>query len=142
MDSNKQKKISDIIQTFNRQISQILKIVNNVQKNNIDVEWFQRILRIIRNENPPLVLEKCIDKFWDNREKIINRDVIFFMNGKQAYSKFIKNDERKEWIEGLIDLIQLKYKKLTNEQTVYIWDKLNSMLQCIIQYRILIGDFT
>lgn len=141
MNSDRQKKISNILQRFNRQTSQILKIMKIIEKNNMDIEWVQRILRILRNENPPLVLEKCIDKFWDNREKIIARDVDFFLAGNNAYDKFIKNDERKEWIEGIIDMIKKKQKLLTEEQRDYIWDRLNNMLQCIIEYRITVGDF-
>ena len=141
MNSDKQKKISDILQRFNRQTSQIIKIIKMIEKNNIDIEWIQRVLRILRNENPPLVLEKCIDKFWDNRQKIIERDLDFFTGGNGAYNKFIKEDERKEWIEGIIDMIKKKQKLLTGEQRTYIWDRLNNMLQCIIEYRIAVGDF-
>ena len=143
MNSDKQKKISDILQQFNRQISQILKIAKNVEKNknNIDIEWIQRVLRILRNENPPLILEKCIDKYWDNREKIIARDIDFFMCGNSSYGKFIKDDNRKDWIEGIINMLKNTQKLLTDEQRTYIWDRLNTMLQCIIEYRIIVGDF-
>jgi hypothetical protein len=141
MSFDKQKKISDILQKFNRQTSQILKIIKMIEKNNIDIEWIQRILRILRNENPPLVLEKCIDKFWYNKEKIIARDTEFFINENIAYRQYIKDDERKEWIEGIIDIIKKKQSLLTEEQRTYIWDKLNNMLQCIIEYRIVVGDF-
>jgi hypothetical protein len=141
MNSNKQKKISDILQKFNRQTSQILKIIKSIEKDNVDIEWIQRILRILRNENPPLVLEKCIDKFWSNRKKIIERDTDFFTDGNNAYKTFIKEDERKEWIQGIIDMIKKKQKSLTEEQRTYIWDRLNNMLECIIEYRIVVGDF-
>jgi hypothetical protein len=141
MNVDKQKKISNILQRFNRQTSQILKIIKIIEKNNIDVEWIQRILRILRNENPPLVLEKCIDKFWYNKEKIISRDTDFFINENKAYRNYIKDDDRKEWIEGIIDMIKKKQALLTEEQRTYIWDRLNNMLQCIIEYRIIVGDF-
>jgi hypothetical protein len=141
MNVDKQKKISNILQQFNRQTSQILKIIKIIEKNNIDVEWVQRILRILRNENPPLVLEKCIDKFWYNKEKIISRDTDFFINENKAYRNYIKDDDRKEWIEGIIDMIKKKQSLLTEEQRTYIWDRLNNMLQCIIEYRIIVGDF-
>jgi hypothetical protein len=141
MNADKQKKISNILQRFNRQTSQILKIIKIIEKNNIDIEWIQRILRILRNENPPLVLEKCIDKFWYNKEKIISRDTDFFINENKAYKNYIKDDDRKEWIEGIIDMIKKKQALLTEEQRTYIWDRLNNMLQCIIEYRIIVGDF-
>lgn len=141
MNVDKQKKISNILQRFNRQTSQILKIIKIIEKNNIDIEWIQRILRILRNENPPLVLEKCIDKFWYNKEKIISRDTDFFINENKAYKNYIKDDDRKEWIEGIIDMIKKKQALLTEEQRTYIWDRLNNMLQCIIEYRIVVGDF-
>jgi hypothetical protein len=38
-------------------------------------------------------------------------------------------------------MIQKKQKLLTEEQNKYIWDRLNTMLECIIEYRILVGDF-
>lgn len=142
MYSDKQKKISIIIQQFNRHLSKILKISQEVDKDNIDLEWIRRVVRILRDENPPLVLERCINKLWDNSEQIIARDKNFFIdNINDLNKKYIKNDERKEWIEGIVDYLRKKADILTKDQTEDVWDCLNGMLENVIKYRILIGDF-
>ena len=63
MDTKKEKKISDIIQYFNRQISNIFKAIDNASyeiQHNPDIDWVRRVTKIVRNENPPYILEKSI----------------------------------------------------------------------------------
>jgi hypothetical protein len=143
MDSKKEKQISDIIQYFNRQVSNIFKVIDNNGgdiQNNPDIDWIRRITKIIRNENPSLMLEKSIDKLWDNKDKIIARDADFLVN-KKITSKYIKDDSRKEWLNGIIDFIRNRYTDLTPEDTDRVWKSINNMLQAVIKYRILKDDF-
>ena len=142
MDPDNEKKKNDIIQQFSRYLSRLLKTANEIDNGNVTLEWVTRVIRILRNENPPLVLEKCIDKLWDNSEKIIARDKDFFLdNIDDLNEKYIKKDERQEWIEGIVSHIKKKINVLSDDQTTDVWDSLNGMLENVIKYRILIGDF-
>ena len=114
MDSDKQKKISTILDDFNRQVSRILKVAETKEKNNVDVIWVRKTISLIRQENPPLMIEKCTDKIWDNREHIMKRDLDFFL--KNSFGQYVKNDERKEWLTGLISMVQKKMVVLSDEE--------------------------
>jgi hypothetical protein len=140
MDSDKQKKISTILDNFNRQVSRIMKIAEAKEKDNIDVIWVRKLISLIRQENPPLILERCIDKLWDNREQIMKRDMDFFL--KNSFGKYVKDDDNKEWLTGLISMVQKKQALLSEDEKKYIWDCINKMLECVIQYRIIMGDFS
>lgn len=143
MDSKKYKEISDIIQYFNRQVSNIFKVIDNKEdiiKNNPDIDWVRRITKIVRNENPPYMLEKSIDKLWENKDSILNRDLNFLIDNDVAH-KYIKNDCRKEWIEGMLDLFMKNLDNLNTDERDYLWKCINNMLQAVIKYRIINEDF-
>jgi hypothetical protein len=143
MNNKKEKQISDVIQYFNRQVSNIFKVIDSQDdsvSNNPDVDWLRRVTKIIRNENPPYMLERAVDKLWDNKDKIIERDSAFLINKKMT-SKYIKNDSRKEWMEGMMDFVRNRYTDLSPDETECVWKCINNMLQAVIKYRILKDDF-
>ena len=143
MDHKKEKEINDVIQYFNRQVSNIFKVIDTKDdsiQSNPDVDWLRRITKIIRNENPPYMLEKSVDKLWDNRVAILAKDADFLVK-KELVSKYIKNDERKEWMEGLMSFIRSKYLILNPTELDYLWNCINAMLQSVIKFRILKDDY-
>jgi hypothetical protein len=143
MDHKKEKEINDIIQYFNRQVSNIFKVIDGKDDsiiNNLDVDWVRRVTKIIRNENPPYMLEKSVDKLWENRDAIISKNADFLLT-KEVVNKYIKNDERKEWMEGMCDFIRSKYTSLNSTELEYMWKCINAMLQSVIKYRIIKNDF-
>ena len=139
MDSKKQKEISDVLQQFNRQVTKLFKIVDLIVPGDPNIDWARRIVKICRNENPAIILEKCIDKLWDNKEPIMKRDAEFFRD--RSYDKYIKTDENKEWLDRLTNLIKTKYFDLSNQEQSYIWDCMDNMLKNVIKYRLLQEDF-
>jgi hypothetical protein len=139
MNSNKQKEISDVLQQFNRQVTKLLKIAESIIPNNHTIDWAKRVIKIIRNEDPPAILERCVDKLWDNREPIMKRDAEFFKVCK--LDKYIKNDENKEWLDKLVNLIKTKYFELNANEQSYIWDCMEELLKNVIKYRLLQDDF-
>ena len=70
----------------------------------------------------------------------MNRDHNFFMS-KSVSDKYIKNDERKEWMEGMVLFIRSRYKDLSDDELDRIWKCINNMLQCVIKYKILKNEF-
>lgn len=144
MDLKKEKEISDIIQYFNRQVSNVLKTLvsknHDLLQNNSDLDWVRRVTKIARDINPPLMLEKSMDKLWDNKDAIIARDINFFKQ-KEVISKYIKNDCRKEWMESMISFIEHNIDILDEDEYDYLWKCINNMLQAVIRYRIVKDDF-
>jgi len=141
MNLKKEKEISDIIQHFNRQISKIFKLVESMDdiQNNLDFDWVKRVVKIAKNVNPSYIIDRSIDRLWDSREFIINRDEQFIISNHA--DKYIENDCRKEWMEGLFQFIRSKYAVLKKEEINYLWDCINNMLEAVIKYRIIQQDF-
>ena len=89
MNSDHQKKVSVVLQTFSSDIAQLLKLVDNKLAGNLEVDRLKRIIRIARDEEPLLIINKCKDKIWDSREKILAEDEDFFVAKK--FDEYIKN---------------------------------------------------
>lgn len=133
---DKEKQLSDVLQKFNRGVSRIMKVVSIIEKNNVDIEWLRSQLSLVRDTNPCLILEKCMDKFWAYNVQIMNRSDAFFLN-PDVGKKFIKDDENKEWLENFVKMIRDKLPLLTDDQRTRIWDCLNAMLEATLEYRLI-----
>ena len=140
--NDKEKEIIDVVDFFNRNISNIFKVIDTCDtniSNNPDIDWVRRIIKIVRYESPSLMLERCTDKLWDNREYIMTRNEAFILDNKNT-SKYIKDDEKKEWLERLVKFIGSKYKVLPPESLEILWGCINNMLEASIKYKLLMND--
>ena len=140
---NAEKEIDEIIQKFNSQIMLLFKFAEKKDKisNNPDVERVIRLVKIAKSISPESIIEGCLNNFWANREYIIERNEVFIMSKENVDRLVNKNDEDIELIESLINFFRNIYKTFTNEDKEYLWDCINNMLQFIIRYRIVKGDF-
>lgn len=134
MDRVKEKKLSDILFQFNRQIKKLFKMVDSLMPDNPNVDWARRVIKYIEASNPNMIIERCLDKLWDNKDHIRTRDAEFFKSA--SMSKYIKNDGNKEWLDRLVHLVKTKYYDLKEKEKVIFWDTVNKMLELSIEYRI------
>ena len=65
----------------------------------------------------------------------------FISNLDSLNSKYINKKSDNAWLEDIVKLMADRLSDISQDQKKYIWDCLNGMLQDIIEYRILIGDF-
>lgn len=140
---NAEKEIDEIIQKFNSQIMLLFKFAEKKDKisNNPEVERVIRLVKIAKSISPESIIEGCLNNFWANREYIIERNEVFIMSKENVDKLLNKDDEDIELIESLINFFRNIYKTFTNEDKEYLWDCINNMLQFIIRYRIVKGDF-
>ena len=124
------------VTNFNKIILQLVKFMKKKEPNNIDIEWLHKILCTIKNENPSLIIDKCMDKLWDMKDNIINRSEKFFLEN-DIEKKWIKDDCRKEWLTSFVQHIKQNMFILTDSEKGFIWNNLNKMLEIIIEHRIL-----
>jgi hypothetical protein len=133
------REISDILCDFNRQLPQIIKIVQKIENNNTDIESFKRKLQIIRSVNPSYIMECCVDGLWEYKQKIIDRDTEFFIN--MEYGEYLEGGADEQLMTRIINLFKIRYRELSNCDAIFIWDRINTMLQYVIQYRIRTADY-
>jgi uncharacterized protein YeeX (DUF496 family) len=138
MDDDKQKKIVDILQVFNRQISNMLKMMTAIAPDNSDIDWIRRAIKILRDTNPEGAMEKCMVKLWDHQKQIRDRNASFFVDCPM--NKYIKDDSRKSWIEGIVRMVRTRYTELSKDELDDIWKCTNIMLVCVIKYKLLVQD--
>jgi hypothetical protein len=138
MDNTNQKEIVDNLQLFNRQVSSLLKIVVSFAPDDPDIDWVRRVIKILRDTNPEGAIERCSVKLWDHQEQIRNKNALFFIDC--PLTKYIKNDSTKSWLDGLIRMVRNKYTELSEEELEAIWTCVNTMLVCVIKYKLSTKD--
>jgi hypothetical protein len=133
--SNDERKNNRIIDNFNSEVSLLCKFCIIRDKDNIDLIWIDKAVRTLKYENPKFIIELCLDKIWDNKEKIIERDEQFFKNNN-IEDKYIENEKNKEWLSGLINVLRHFLFNLNADDKDFIWERFNIMLELVIEYRI------
>ena len=133
---NKDDDIDKILLYFNREVSNICKLCVKKDKNNVDIEWIYKVVKTIKYENPKYLIEICIEKLWDNKDKIIERDENFFKYNN-IEKKYILNDRNKEWVESLFTVLRGILFNLATDEKNYLWESLNNMLELVIKYKLI-----
>ncbi len=137
-DDDKYKKIGDTINYFNRQVMQVFKFIDSMDDYK-DNELLNKVLILAKATKaiePAEMLERCIDKLWDNREAIIDKNIDFFKKPGTMH-QYIKDDENKEWLTGLTDFVMDQYDNFNDDELDEIWTRINNMLKAVVEYRIL-----
>jgi len=135
---DKEQQISKIIQDFHSQIAKTLKVVDSKLPNNIEVDRLKRLVRIARDEEPLMIINRCKDKIWDSREQILAENEDYFLS--KEYDEYIKKDENQMFIEGLIGLFKQSHHLLSDKERAYVWKINKQLLNDVIQYKMLVGD--
>jgi hypothetical protein len=135
---DKEQKISLVVLDFHSQIAKVLKIIDSKLPNDIEVDRLKRLIRIARDEEPLMIINKCKDKIWDSREQIREKNKDYFL--QKEYGEYIRKDKNQMFIEGLIGLFKQSHKMLNKKEMEIIWKINNKLLDDICEYKILIGD--
>jgi hypothetical protein len=141
MDVKKQGDINNILQKFNRQIAKIFKVLDRVfPDDRADMCHIKQVLQIAREEMPERLITEGGDKLWDNRERIIARDVDFFLQ-ENNMSKYAGSEKTKSEVNTMVKFVGREYNNLTVDEMNFVWDTVHNMLKCVIEYRIIMGDY-
>ncbi|MGL5934196.1 MAG: hypothetical protein ACRCZI_01085 [Cetobacterium sp.] len=132
--------VNTIITNFNSTTSTILRICKKLAPNQVELDSLQNIIKLAKDVDPLIIINRCKDKFWMHREYIINEDENFFLNNQ--FSSFIKDDENKSFIYSLINLIKSRYKTMSVGEKKQIWSLIKDLLKYVIEYKKSINDFT
>jgi hypothetical protein len=127
-----------IIETFNSQVSDILKLIKKYVPKNDDINHIKRLIKIANETNAIAVLEKCEDKFWENKDNILEKNVEFFKTN--PYEQYLDDDEYKTLNIRIINLIRDTYDFIDDNDKNFLWSKLHIMLNCIINFKLHKGN--
>jgi hypothetical protein len=130
--SDLEKKISDTIDRFHKNIFDILKLCKRLKPNSLELDSLNKKLYIARNIDPLIIIERSWEKIWTYRQKIVERDADFFL--KNDFKQFIKNDENKTFMYDLINLIKKGYMERSQQEKDLLWNIANQLLINVLEY--------
>lgn len=127
------EELSVICSVFNDNIMNLIKFIRGKEPDSPDVNMLNTVVRECINESETLVLDRCMDKIWDARQHIRDKNADYFL--ERDYSALIKKDQRENFIVTLVSIIKTGWKtSLYDEEREYVWVRAKLMLKCVACY--------
>jgi hypothetical protein len=123
-------------QILDKNVIKILRVIEKIDRHNADIVWLKDQIKLGSNADPIFIINKVKTKFTDFADKIRECDDIFFATTKKiTSSKYIKNDERKQFMLNFVQTVQKNILNLQAAEKEIIWKMLNEILDAVILYR-------
>jgi hypothetical protein len=138
--------IDKLILSYNGYVAKLLNICSRFNPNNVDIERIRNLISLVKQTDPLYLLNNSNEKFWDARDMIKERNLEYFSNiNSPLFKKHIDDNEEKtcdekEFIYTLIGFVHADMKKLKSDELDYVWNIVQCMLECNIEYMIYIGN--
>ncbi len=135
--SSTQKKIMlEMANTIDKNILKVLRIATQIDRHNPNLRWLKGEISMAVQMDPMLLTNKIKYKMVDFVDRIRERDEQFFQTSEVFLDeKYIKFDERRDFMISFVRMIQASIAKITQEKKVEIWDSLNQIVDCLIEFR-------
>lgn len=130
--------VNAIITGFNSVVSKIMKICRKIEPNMIELQDLQNKIKLAKDIDPLLLINRSKDKVWFHREQILNEDEDFFLNNQ--FSQFIKDDENKSFMYMLVNLVKKRYSEMSDGEKKEIWRLAKELLRYVVEYKKAIND--
>ncbi len=124
--------IDDAIDGFHKTLFSIMKIARYMEPNNSDLEWMAAKLRMAADMEPLHLISRFKNKIWDCRKQIMEKDKKFFI--ENSFDSYIKNDENKNFMQSLLNMIKKGIDRLTAQEEAHIWSLAQDLLRYTINY--------
>jgi hypothetical protein len=131
--------LNRILKYFHTAAFRIIAIAEAIDPKNHYIEWVKQQIHLFRKIDKENIIRRMKDKLWDYRNEIMAHNMEFFKTNQ--FSKYIKNDERKQFMHSFIGMLQKKFDDLKPEESAEIWDNVEKLLIACIEYKKLIKDY-
>ncbi len=131
-------KLNNIFKSFSNNIKSIITLAEKYVKDEDDEVALDSIKRIIKLCPDDEILIRTMDKIWGVRLQIINKDINYFLN--KEYGNLVREDEKKEMIVGLIQIVREFFPELKKEEQNVFWSYGTSLLKLVAECKKLIGE--
>ena len=105
----------------------------------LEIVELERIKRLINFTPKDEKFIRSKGKVWAVRDHILNKDAKYFL--EKDYSTIIKKDHNQAMLETLVELIKEKFENMNDKEQNFYWQKAALLLNCVVRYKRLIGDF-
>jgi hypothetical protein len=128
-----------ILRKFHNALFDLINVAESIDPKNTHVTWVKQQIDIFRKIDRENIIRRLKDKMWDYREQIMNKDLDFFKQNQ--FSKFIKNDDNRQFMYSIINMLKKKIETLEPEAIEVIWDIILQLLMSCIEYKKLTRDY-
>lgn len=136
------KQLNEIYNTYKQTLNSMLAIAKEqakMENEEDDIITIEHICRVLNLSPVDEVFIRSKEKIWHHQDKIINKDAEYFM--EKNYSAMIKKDKNQAFLESLISIIKSKFKNLTKQQQNIYWAKSAALLNCVVRFKKLVGEY-
>lgn len=137
--NDKTTELDNILKGFNGIVIKVMKICRKIEPNVVELEDLQNKIKLAKEIDPFLIINRAKDKIWYHREQIIEEDENFFLNNE--YTQFIKNDENKTFMYMLVNLVKSRYRTMSAAEKAEIWRLIKELLRYVVEYKKISNDF-
>ena len=143
LNKNNKVKLNSIFDKYSKTLTELIKNVSDEIKNEEEKTHLDQIKRIIRLCPQEERLIQTKETLWELRNYILTRDHIGLKNiNPNDFINKNNNVEEKEFILSIIDIIKSRYDEIKEERKNNYWTTLTILLQCIIEYKQIIGEYS
>ena len=143
LNKNNKVKLNSIFDKYSKTLTELIKNVSDEIKNEEEKTHLDQIKRIIRLCPQEERLIQTKETLWELRNYILTRDHIGLKNiDPNDFINKNNNVEDKEFILSIIDIIKSRYDEIKEERKNNYWTTLTILLQCIIEYKQIIGEYS
>ena len=132
--------LNDILKSFHTAVFDLIYIAENVDPKNYYITWVKQQIDIFRKIDKENIIKRMKNKLWENHKQIMNHDLDFFKQDKHI-TKYIKNDENREFMFSVINMLKKKIETLSPEELEAVWNVLEQILAACIDYKRLVHDY-
>lgn len=137
------KQLNEIYNTYKQTLNSMLAIAKEQAKmanEEDDIITIEHICRVLNLAPVDEIFIRSKEKIWHHQDKIIHRDAKYFI--EKNYSAMIKKDKNQAFLESLISIIKSKFLELTKEQQNVYWARSAALLNCVIRFKKLVGEYS
>lgn len=138
LDTANLTKVTDLFVKYHQHLNNVIHLVRKQSSDEDDIVEIERVKRLMGLCPTDELFYRTKDKVWAARNKILNKDLAWFMN--RNYSQLIKKDSKQVMIETLIGLVKEKSSELTPEELDNYWKKGFELLIVIGAYKKIVGE--
>ena len=121
---------------LDKNVMRVLRVAEKVDKNNPQIGWLRKEVDMGSRADPMFIMNKIKSKIFDFSEHIYAKNEAFFTeNNGFINEKYVKNDARREFMVGFIQMIQKNISKVPANQKEQVWGYLIELTDAIFKYR-------
>lgn len=146
MDAAESKHIDKLLKITDKFAKSMNKIMNMLDSKfpdgDVDLYVLKKRMALCHSISADMLISRCWNKIYEMRTYIMTRNEAYLLDDEveaKLVSKYIKKDEREEWMKNMIKTLKGLWPKATPEEKELVWQNMLILLQASAEYMMLMG---